>query len=210
MTARLILVRHTEIHERYAGLCYGRSDVELSAAGELRSAELSHWLATRLSTVDHVVHSGLRRTMQLAKSLADRLSLVAQPSSPLLERDFGTWELKSWDAIHAESGEAMLGMLTEPGEFRPGGGETTFELRDRVVQWFENLVGGRATARPQTRWSAPSQDSMALGSLDSRPCIIAITHGGPIGVLRGTLESRPVAEWPTLVPPCGSWTILDF
>ncbi len=210
MTARLILVRHAEVHERYAGLCYGQSDVELSAAGERRSEELSHWLSAGALRVDRLLHSGLQRTVKLAQSLAARLGLSAEPCTPLLERGFGTWELQSWDAIQAESGDAMLGMLTDPGAFRPGGGETTFELRDRVLQWFESLAGGHGMAWPQTRWSAPSEDSTALCSLDSRPCLIAITHGGPIGVLRGTLESRPVAEWPTLVPPCGSWTILDF
>ena len=208
--ARLILVRHAEIHERYAGLCYGQSDVELSASGERRSEELSHGLSASLTTIDRVFHSGLQRTMPLAQSLAARLGLKAEPCAPLLERDFGTWELKSWDAIQAESGDAMLGMLTAPGEFRPGGGETTFELRDRVLRWFQGVVANLPTARQQMVWSAPSQDAGSLSSVEPGPCLVAVTHGGPIGALRGSLQSRPVTEWPQLVPPCGSWTIIDL
>ena len=72
----------------------------------------------------------------------------------------------------------MMGLITAPATFRPGGGETTFELRDRAMAWFESLNRQNDT-------------------------IIAVAHGGPIAAIRGTLAGAPVHDWPSLVPGYG-------
>ena len=171
----LLLVRHAPVAEQFHGICYGRSDVPLSVAGEQMSRELAAELALRKPTL--VVHSGLVRSRALAEQLAARLGLDALFEPALQERDFGSWELQSWDAIHAAHGDDMLRMICQPESYRPGGGETTFEMRDRVLAWFE--------------------------ALNHDGPIIAITHGGPIAALRGTLRGLPVAEWLELIPRCG-------
>ena len=45
MKPGLILVRHAPVADRYRGLCYGQSDVELGPIGEGRSRELVESLA---------------------------------------------------------------------------------------------------------------------------------------------------------------------
>jgi broad specificity phosphatase PhoE len=100
----------------------------------------------------------------------------------LRERHFGEWERKRWDDIHAATGDAMLGMLTDPAGWRPPGGETTFELRDRVMCWYAELP--------------------ATGT------VLAVTHGGPIAALVGTLRGLPVGDWPKQIPPAGGIVIL--
>ena len=181
MSGRVLLIRHCEVDSLYARLCYGRSDVALSEAGRGRSRELAETLAEL--PVTRVVHSGLQRTRYLADALAKKIGLIAETDIRLGERDFGVWEEKPWEAIHAETGPAMMGMLTEPAEFRPGGGETTFELRDRVIRW--------------------------LREFDGTGLVIAVTHGGPIAALRGTVDDLPVADWPGLIPKCGEWVELQ-
>jgi broad specificity phosphatase PhoE len=138
-------------------------------------------LAAELATLrpSTVVHSGLRRTRFLAERLAERLDLASVPCLSLQERDFGEWELQPWETIYARHGDEMLRMLTEPGTYRPGGGETTFEMRDRVLRWHEAQRAGGLT--------------------------IAVTHGGPIAALLGTLRQLPVGEWASLIPPCGRY-----
>jgi broad specificity phosphatase PhoE len=131
-----------------------------------------------------VVHSGLQRTRFLAERLADRLECLSVCCEALRERDFGTWELKPWTAIHARFGDEMLRMVSEPGTYRPGGGETTFELRDRVVAW---------------RRSAVAQNTL----------VVAVTHGGPIAALLGTEKELPVSDWVKLIPGCGKWVRLS-
>jgi len=113
MTGTLILVRHTAVAERYASVCYGRSDVELSREGTRHSRELAEQLAVR--PVTRVVHSGLKRAAILAEALAERLGIAAECSPSLQERDFGDWELLRWSDIHRRCGERFWGCPSRSG-----------------------------------------------------------------------------------------------
>lgn len=175
MTAELILVRHAAVADRYLGRCYGASDVELSPAGEARSRELSELLAAR--PIARVMHSGLQRTRYLAERLAERLERPAECCRAIQERDYGDWELEPWDVLHERFGDEMLRMVSAPDVFRPGGGETTSEMRDRALEWFDALPREGVT--------------------------VAVTHGGPIAALRGAQQGLPVAAWLDLIPACG-------
>jgi broad specificity phosphatase PhoE len=181
--AELILVRHAQVAGRYSGRCYGRSNVELSPAGRRRSRELSALLARHRSAA--VIHSGLCRSTFLAELLSSRLGADCRCCPELCERDFGDWELKPWQNLYQRHGDEMLRIITEPETYRPGGGETTFEVRDRVLRWFRGL-------------------SRAGG------VTIAVTHGGPIATLRGVLLGRPVADWIQLIPRCGESVSIDL
>jgi len=180
VTGELILIRHAAVAERYNGRCYGRSDVELSAAGERQSDDLIRLFATR--PISRVFHSGLQRTQYLADRLANALGRNAECCDGLQERDFGNWELEPWDLIHRQFGDNLLRVITEPDTFRPGGGETTFEMRDRVLNWFHTLRPNELT--------------------------VAVTHGGPIAVLRGAQQEAPVADWVNLIPAYGEFVSL--
>jgi broad specificity phosphatase PhoE len=179
--ARVLLVRHPAIARHWQGRCYGQSDVGLSFEG--RRAARS--IAARIADVEaengggiEIVSSPLRRARVLAAVLARELALPLSIEARLKECHFGSWEGLPWDQIWKSSGDAMMGMIERPHEFRPGGGETTFEVRDRAMAW--------------------------LGSLpDDDRTILAVTHGGPIGAIRGTLDGLPVRQWPSLVPGYG-------
>lgn len=176
---RLILVRHAAVDERYLGICYGRSDVALGHSGEQQSCQLADKMMQDMSQgrCDRIMHSGLQRTRFLAECLGERLACPTVACAALQERDFGTWELQPWDTIHARDGADMLRMVSEPATFRPGGGETTFDMRDRVLRWFDSLPREGLT--------------------------IVVTHGGPIAALLGTQQQLPVSQWPALIPRCG-------
>jgi broad specificity phosphatase PhoE len=75
-------------------------------------------------------------------------------------------------------------MISEPETYRPGGGETTFELRDRVVAWRSSVV-------------------------EQNKLVVAVTHGGPIAALVGTEKELPVSDWVKLIPGCGQWVRLS-
>jgi broad specificity phosphatase PhoE len=124
-----------------------------------------------------VYTSPLRRAAFLAALIARATDadLVIDPR--LGERTFGTWERRPWSDIYAETGEAMMGMLTEPSTFRPGGGETTIEVRDRVLQWRDEVP-------PSGRF-------------------IVVSHGGPIAALVGTSRGLAPIDWAPLIPAVG-------
>lgn len=174
-SARVIVVRHAPVARKYQGICYGRSDTELGPEGEQMSCSLVETLAAWGPAT--IVHSGLMRTRFLAERLAEKLSCSAQSCVSLQERDFGTWEMRPWDDIHAQHGDEMLRMISEPATYRPGGGETTYEMLDRVMQWFQTLPTSELT--------------------------IAVTHGGPIASLLGSRRALPVSAWAGLIPACG-------
>jgi broad specificity phosphatase PhoE len=178
MRRNILLVRHCEVGPEWRSLCYGKSDVGLSPEGEERSIKLAAKLAAL--PITHLFHSGLKRTSFLAELVAEQVRVPAVSDTDLRERDFGTWELRAWDAIYAEVGGAMDGLVLDPATYAPPEGETTWGLRDRVLSWY--------------------------GRLPLEGVIVAITHGGPTAALRGALLGWSVPRWAELIPPCGSIT----
>lgn len=176
MNRHVVLVRHPAVIEDVHGICYGTSDVPLSRDGLGRIADIVNGLLVH-HPITHIYHSGLQRTAILGQELAARRGIQAVTEPRLKERCFGTWELRSWDDIYAETRDAMMGMVQAPATWRPPGGETTFELRDRVLAWYADL--------PPTGH------------------IVAVTHAGPIAVLQGTVAGLPVDQWFHLIPTYG-------
>ncbi|MGX9964844.1 histidine phosphatase family protein [Roseomonas sp. F4] len=168
------LLRHTAVAAHWRGRCYGASDVGLSAEGLAAARALADTLP--VAGVTRLQSSPLRRARCLGGMLSRRLGLPLEIVPALRERDFGAWEGRRWDAIHAEEGDAMMGMIDAPDSFRPGGGETTAELAQRVLAWFEALPAGG---------------------------VLAVTHGGPVAALRGRLAGLPARDWLGLVPALG-------
>ncbi len=177
MTADFVLVRHARVDDSYRGVCYGRSDVALGAEGRATSVELAATIAGW--PIRRLISSGAVRTGFLADLIATRTGLAVEVEPALLERDFGAWELQTWDAIYAEVGDSMHGLIHQPATYHPPGGETTFELRDRVMAWY---------ARRPT-------DGL----------VVVVTHGGPIAALRGTLQGKAPVDWVDLIPETGTW-----
>lgn len=175
--AKLILVRHLPAGVHWAGRCYGQSDVGLARqamrARETLVADLAAFLP------DVIYSSHLRRARWLAGHASRCLGKPLVVDARLAECHFGSWEGRAWDAIWRDTGSSMIGMIDAPGAFRPGGGETTFELRDRAMDWLGGLPPGKA--------------------------VLAVSHGGPIAAIAGTLRGLPVREWPSLVPRTGTW-----
>jgi broad specificity phosphatase PhoE len=179
MSGLVVLVRHTDVARAWRGRCYGATDVGLSRDGRAAIAALAAQLAAERPA--WVMHSGLTRTRLLAHRVASQAACPLLTDTDWRERDFGSWEGRSWNAIYRESGNAMDGMITAPATFRPGGGETTFDLRDRVQQAWQRL---------------PARSGPGAG--------IVVTHGGPIAALLGHRRGLPAAEWPKLIPPLGA------
>lgn len=173
-TGWLIMVRHTAVDENLRGFCHGASDVALSSDGKAHVGLLAGELAYMAPT--HIVHSGLSRARRLAEAIANRLGRQPRIEPRIAEFNFGDWELRRWDDIHAD-GHDIARLIDEPETFSPPGGETVFAMRDRVLSWYASLPKG---AR-----------------------VLAVSHGGPISTLRGALAAAPPHGWPALVPEYG-------
>lgn len=175
MKPELILVHHPEVEPRWQGVCYGHMDARLSPAGEGKIPRLADELAA--FGPGAIFSSPASRAATLAKALSERTGIPVRLEPRLAERNYGSWEGQTWAQIQATDRDAMRQLLDDPEHFAPPGGETLFGVRDRMHAWLQ--------------------------SLPNAEMIIAITHGGPIGALLGSLQGRPPADWPSLVPPMG-------
>lgn len=165
MSDSVLLVRHTAVALAWKGRCYGVSDVPLSRAGKTAASALAADLVARRPA--WVLHSGLARARILAERIAARAACPLHEDRDWRERDFGAWEGQTWAAIYRASGNGMDGMIDAPNEFRPGGGETTCELADRVMTAWQRLPVGNG---------------------------IVMTHGGPIAALLGRARNMSVVD----------------
>jgi alpha-ribazole phosphatase len=175
VSATTLLVRHPPVAKAWAGRCYGRSDMGWSREGAAAAHRLADGLAARQPAI--VVHSGARRTQRLAELIARRTACALHADVRWLERDFGTWEGRRWNAIWRETGDLMDRIVTDPTGFRPGGGETGLELMTRA----------------QATWDA----------LPSAGLVMVITHGGPIAALRSWWAGQPLESMIDFVPQPG-------
>lgn len=165
------LIRHPPVALGWQKRCYGQSDPALSREGQRMAkdliAQITAWAP------DLVIHSDLRRTRAIAERTAAAITAVPQ----WRERHFGDWEGQSWNAVYRASGNAMDGMLTAPDTYRPGGGETTVELFERIRQaWL----------------AVPALSRVAI-----------VTHGGPIACIRALQQNASIDMLPQLIPGTG-------
>lgn len=172
---QVLFVRHTAVAEKYQPLCYGSTDVELSPAGERHAREVAESLAQ--FSIDRIIHSGLKRAHILAEHLADLTGQSLEERPDLGERNFGTWELTSWDDIYAEHGEGMLRMISEPETYRPGGSETTREFSERITTACHDLHQPGRT--------------------------VVVCHGGVMAALSGLVERLDLPQWMDRIPAHG-------
>jgi broad specificity phosphatase PhoE len=157
------------------------SDAGLSRVGTAAIAPLAAQLAGLRPR--WVLHSDLARTRRLASAIAHAAGCPVLAAPAWRERDFGDWEGQTWHAIYRASGNAMDGMIDAPDSFRPGGGETTFELAARVIAATAALPEGSG---------------------------IVVTHGGPIAALLGQQRQLAPRDWLALVPPFGGTAAVSF
>jgi len=182
---RLTLVRHAEVEQAWVGRCYGQSDVPLSPEGLARTHAMVSELAGESFAA--IITSDLSRCRLPAEPLAERLGISLAIDSRLRERDYGAWESHSWDDLWREHGELIHATVSEPATFHPGGGETTDQLRDRVMRVVNELGHHLTSAR------------------DALPHYCLVTHGGPSAAILGTLGNKSVYEWHGLQPRQGQY-----
>lgn len=181
MTGRVLLVRHPPVARAWAGRCYGRSEMGWSRPGTAMASTLADTLAGKAAAL--IVHSGARRTRRLAEMIADRTGAPLHCDARWLERDFGSWEGRSWNAIWRETGTMMDRMVSDPDGFRPGDGETTTEMATRACAAWHHLPTHGTT--------------------------IVVAHGGPIAAVRAMLANVGIGEMLRFVPPCGATVELE-
>ncbi|HWV03662.1 MULTISPECIES: alpha-ribazole phosphatase [unclassified Ralstonia] len=166
----VILIRHAR-PAMTAGLCYGRTDLELASPMDPEPSAIVEKLSA------HPPHRLLASPLQRSRLTAEALAEAAQLSTieidaQLMELDFGAWEGSQWDDIPRAEIDQWARDLVHGN---PHGGESAADLLARMTTWAE-----ATSATPAS-------------------CVWAVTHAGCMRALASHWLQRPLAEtlqWP--------------
>jgi broad specificity phosphatase PhoE/ribonuclease HI len=139
----LVLVRHgATVHtaaKRFSG-GLASSNPGLSDEGRAQVREVADWLAPLGDSIEAVVTSPVRRTVESAQVLATRLDLPLVEEPGFAEMEFGSWDGMTFAEVHAQEPdaiEAWLGSL----DVAPGGeGETFHQVQARVLAGLARVL----------------------------------------------------------------------
>ena len=126
---RLALIRHGHTPWNREGRLQGRTDVSLDfgAIGEFAAQRLpAPWDNADL------VASPLKRAQQTAELVGSKTP-GAVPE--LIEMDWGHWEGRFGKLLHADPDSGYVDIEHWGWDYRPPGGESVGEVRDRVLPW---------------------------------------------------------------------------
>lgn len=167
MVTTLYLIRHGETAGGDAKRYHGSIDMLLSERGKEQAAEKATLLRRyieKATTSKHLSYltdiqddsgnqnvsnsSGLRaiycsnlaRAVQSAEIIAAQFNLVPSKVADLRERSFGIWEGMTFSEIRGQYPKEFASWAENPLAYSPIGGETTLEVRDRVIKVIGELV----------------------------------------------------------------------
>lgn len=125
------LLRHGETVWNRQKRIQGRLDSELTDDGRQTIHRWAQFLASRRWSWDRIAVSPAPRAQKTAAVINELLHLETETLPALREQDWGRWEGLSWFEIE-ENQDAILQEQVEAGwSFRPPGGESRSEVRDR-------------------------------------------------------------------------------
>ncbi|TQQ79917.1 histidine phosphatase family protein [Halonotius terrestris] len=164
--ATLVLVRHGETMWNREKRVQGWAPVSLTAEGHRQADALAAAIDDRYS-VDRLISSDLRRTLETARPIGRAVGCEPTPDRRWRERNFGVLQ-------GLDYGELFLGYpeftLTEVGytaaTARPEGGESLIDQRERVIDAVTDLVA----------------------DMDADETVVVVTHGGPLYLVLGWIK----------------------
>jgi broad specificity phosphatase PhoE len=169
MTTTLYLMRHGEADGGNTKRYHGSIDIPLSDRGRRQIAEkafllmqhLAHGSTTKYLSYLRDVHgitgspeepatdagelsavycSTLSRAVQSAEIIAEPYNLSPVCRADLRERSFGLWEGMTFTEIRENYPDEFAAWADNPLAYSPLGGETTIEVRDRVIGAVETIL----------------------------------------------------------------------
>jgi alpha-ribazole phosphatase/probable phosphoglycerate mutase len=140
MVTTLYIVRHGQTEGSDKRRYKGTIDVPLSKGGIEQAEKLSRFFGRNAEGVKAVYSSALKRALGTAEPIAGALGLEPQVVEGLRERHFGEWEGMTFEEIEAKYPDAFSLWAGDPLSYSPVGGESTLEVRDRVVDAVEGLI----------------------------------------------------------------------
>ncbi len=136
---RLYVARHGETDWNYEGRYQGQRESVLTGLGQQQAQALAFELSA--SRAVRVVASPLKRCVETARPVADRLKTAIETDGRLLEIAHGTWEGRLREEIERVDGERMRAWREAPETVSFPGGESLAEVDRRWRAFADSLAG---------------------------------------------------------------------
>lgn len=184
-TCRIYLIRHGETVNAEEVCFNGHFDVDLSDEGKKQSLRIAK--ALKSLPIKAVYSSDLKRTQIGAKYVADEHDLKHIPYKELRELAFGDWEGLSVAEVNRKYPDKLKERLENIELFHVEGGESFFQLRDRVIPKFKNIIAEH-----------PDDN------------IVMLCHGGVIRTILAYILKIPVKNLFRINQPYASVNIIQY
>ncbi len=136
----IYLVRHGQTSYNIERRFQGQLDVPLSEEGEEQARAVSAWLADQQLNFGALYSSDLKRALETARAIGERLGLVPQQVEALREIHVGEWQGLVSDEIEARFPGQLSMWRDQASGFRTPGGETTAEVQQRMFDWYVDAI----------------------------------------------------------------------
>ncbi len=181
---RLVLWRHGQTVWNAENRHQGQIDIPLNDVGREQARHAAQTLLAMKPT--HVIASDLERALETGRTLSDLAGIGLTVDERLRETFAGEWQGMTRDEIVAKY-PADYAAWGGDSEIRPGGGETRWEVSDRVVAAIES----------------------ALVNIPAGGTLVVASHGGALRSALGRLLGLDPRQWTILgVLANAQWSVL--
>ncbi len=135
---RVILVRHGQTEWNRVERFRGRVDLALNQTGLAQARALAERLADW--PIAAIYSSPLRRAVQTAQPVAERLGLTVQLLPGIVDINYGDWQAKTPAQVAEAYPDLYRRWLEEPHLVRFPNGESLDEVRDRAMAALREVV----------------------------------------------------------------------
>jgi 2,3-bisphosphoglycerate-dependent phosphoglycerate mutase len=139
---RITAIRHGETAWNVDTRIQGQLDISLNEKGRWQASQAGKAMASE--SVDAIFSSDLARAYETALAVAKHHGLDVQIERDLREREFGSFQGKTFAEIEAQMPEEALLWRKRVPDFSPGGGESLLQFRERVTQCIRVLAAQNA------------------------------------------------------------------
>jgi probable phosphoglycerate mutase len=181
---RLVLWRHGQTVWNAENRHQGQIDIPLNDVGREQARHAAQTLLAMKPT--HVIASDLERARETGRILSELAGINLTVDKRLRETFAGEWQGMTRDEIIAKY-PADYAAWGGDSEIRPGGGETRWEVSDRVVEAIES----------------------ALLDIPAGGTLVVASHGGALRSALGRLLGLDPRQWTILgVLANAQWSVL--
>ncbi len=235
MATRLYLIRHGETEGGQLNRYKGHIDVPLSENGIRQMERLSKYIVQNRSKSFKMVQSSsnlnnveplnnieqLKLTAVYCSDLSRALKsaeIIAKPHKlrpivipELRERNFGIWEGMTFNEIKEKYPQEFDAWVNNPLKFSPMQGESTIEVRDRVLNALNKILNHLNIVQSSSR---VVQHSSKLNNIEQSSTtlnnIVVVSHGGVNRIVLCHLLGIPFENIFRIEQDFGALNIVEF